>query len=81
MIAPVRSRGATRATAFVWLTEKKSTQCTAPTTAAATSGRTSVPARRTREASTALVMEGSRLVAEETAGGLGEGLISLTMRR
>lgn len=50
MTAPARCGGVMRNTAFVWLTEGRSIRISAPTTAAATSGRTSVPARSTREA-------------------------------
>lgn len=60
MTAPVRCRGAAGSTAYVSSTERKSTRCTAPIIVAATSGRTSVPARRTREAITALVMEDNK---------------------
>lgn len=73
MTAPVRCRGAAGTTAYESSTERISTRCTAPTTAAATSGRTSVPARSTREASIALAMEGSESVAEEATGELDEG--------
>lgn len=56
MTAPARCGGAIRNTVFVWSTEGRSTRISAPTTAAATSGRTSVPARSTREACIAPAM-------------------------